>query len=90
MPGMLWVDGETYGVRAVKANEHECDWGNDYWTYVVDYNRAKEAFTSAMNELQDIAPDHSNDDGRNRRNDCQNVHVNPGLPNPETGTNFSG
>tara|TARA_Y100000033_G_scaffold25646_1_gene24244 strand:+ start:1943 stop:2677 length:735 start_codon:yes stop_codon:yes gene_type:complete len=59
MPGMLWVDGETYGVRAVKANEHECDWGNDYWTYVVDYNRAKEAFTSAMNELQDIAPDHS-------------------------------
>ncbi len=59
MPGIHYIDGETYGVRAVKANEHEVDWGNDYWTYIVDYNRAKQAFTSSINELAEITPDHS-------------------------------
>ena len=58
MPTM-WVDAEGYGYRAMAQHEYETQWPNGMWTYVVDHHRAKEAFTKAMEELADIAPDHA-------------------------------
>lgn len=52
------VDVETYAFREASANTFEAEMGQDYWTYLVDYNRAKEGITRVLEEYQNMLPDH--------------------------------